>query len=64
MEILKQPPTMKLPEQWFTGDAWADVIYRGEEPSRARANMVRFAPGPPGTPTAWARPSTSWREPP
>ncbi|GAA2405321.1 hypothetical protein GCM10010191_11430 [Actinomadura vinacea] len=30
MEILKRPPTMKLPEQWFTGDAWADVIYRGE----------------------------------
>ena len=50
MEILKRPATMKLPEQWFTGDAWADVIYRGEEPSRARANMVRFAPG---ARTAW-----------
>jgi hypothetical protein len=24
---------------------WADAIYRGEQPSRARANMVRFAPG-------------------
>lgn len=50
MEIVKQPPTTKLPEQWFTGDAWADVIYRGEEPSRSRANMVRFAPG---SRTAW-----------
>jgi quercetin dioxygenase-like cupin family protein len=50
VEIIKRPPTMKLPEQWFTGDAWADVIYRGEEPSRARANMVRFAPG---ARTAW-----------
>jgi hypothetical protein len=34
MEILKQPPAMKLPASWFTGDAWADVIYRGQEPSR------------------------------
>jgi quercetin dioxygenase-like cupin family protein len=50
MEIVKQPPTTKLPEQWFTGDAWADVIHRGEEPSRIRANMVRFAPG---ARTAW-----------
>ena len=50
MEILKQPATMKLPGEMFTGDAWADVIYRGEEPSRARANMVRFSPG---ARTAW-----------
>jgi quercetin dioxygenase-like cupin family protein len=50
MECLTQPPTTKLPGEWFTGDAWADVIYRGEDPSRARANMVRFAPG---ARTAW-----------
>ncbi|MCX5317426.1 hypothetical protein [Streptomyces sp. NBC_00154] len=50
MELLKKQPTMKLPAQWFTGDAWADVIYRGEGPSRARANAVRFAPG---ARTAW-----------
>ncbi|MGW2517821.1 (R)-mandelonitrile lyase [Streptomyces sp. NPDC001617] len=50
MEILKQPATMKLPPHMFAGDVWADVIYRGEEPSRARANMVRFAPG---ARTAW-----------
>lgn len=50
MEILEQPSTAKLPEQWFTGDAWADVIHRGEDPSRVRANMVRFAPG---ARTAW-----------
>lgn len=50
MELLKKHPTMKLPAEWFTGDAWADVIYRGEEPSRARANTVRFAPG---ARTAW-----------
>lgn len=50
MELLKQPPTMKAPAQMFTGDAWFDVILRGEEPSRARANMVKFAPG---ARTAW-----------
>ncbi|MFK0022670.1 cupin domain-containing protein [Streptomyces sp. NPDC090798] len=50
MEIIKKPATMKLPAQWFTGDAYADVIHRGEEPSRARANMVRFTPG---ARTAW-----------
>ncbi|MET7745584.1 cupin domain-containing protein [Streptomyces sp. NPDC005385] len=44
MEIIKRPATAKLPAEMFTGDAWADVIYRGDEPSRARANMVRFAP--------------------
>ncbi|MFH8738971.1 cupin domain-containing protein [Streptomyces sp. NPDC017964] len=52
MEILKAPATFKLPAEMFTGDAWADVIYRGEEPSRARANMVRFSPG---ARTAWHR---------
>ncbi|CAM5257123.1 hypothetical protein GCM10010345_92300 [Streptomyces canarius] len=41
---------MKPPAQWFTGDAWADVIYRGETPSRARANAVSFTPG---ARTAW-----------
>jgi quercetin dioxygenase-like cupin family protein len=50
MELLKKPPTAKLPPEWFTGDAWADVIYRGEEPSKARANLVRFSPG---ARTAW-----------
>jgi len=50
MEILKRPATMKLPAEMFTGDAWADVICRGEDPSRVRANMVRFAPG---ARTAW-----------
>ena len=50
MELLKQPSTMKAPAQMFTGDAWFDVIHRGEEPSRSRANMVKFAPG---ARTAW-----------
>ena len=50
MELLKQPPTGQGPAEMFAGDAWFDVIYRGEEPSRARANVVKFAPG---ARTAW-----------
>ncbi|CAM5718447.1 MULTISPECIES: (R)-mandelonitrile lyase [Streptomyces] len=50
MELRTRPATAKLPEKMFTGDAWADVIYRGEEPSRTRANAVHFAPG---ARTAW-----------
>ncbi|MFC4119855.1 cupin domain-containing protein [Nonomuraea zeae] len=41
MQLIKQPPTSKAPAELFTGDAWWDVIYQGEEPSRARANMAR-----------------------
>ncbi|MBT2442573.1 cupin domain-containing protein [Streptomyces sp. ISL-36] len=44
MEILEPQPTTKAPADWFTGDVWFDVIYAGREPSRMRANMVRFAP--------------------
>lgn len=50
MQILARPSTMKLPPESFTGDAWADVIHRGEQPSRLRTNLVRFAPG---ARTAW-----------
>ncbi|MGW2288062.1 (R)-mandelonitrile lyase [Streptomyces phaeochromogenes] len=44
MEILKQQPTVKAPADRFTGDVWFDVIHAGQEPSRMRANMVRFSP--------------------
>jgi quercetin dioxygenase-like cupin family protein len=44
MELLKQPQTGRGPAESFAGNVWFDVIYRGEEPSRARANMVKFAP--------------------
>ena len=50
MELLKQPPTGQGPAVMFAGDVWFDVIYRGEEPSRSRANVVKFAPG---ARTAW-----------
>ncbi len=45
MEIQPKQPTVKAPAETFTGDAWFDVIARGEEPSRIRVNVVRFAPG-------------------
>jgi quercetin dioxygenase-like cupin family protein len=45
MEILKKQSTVKAPPETFTGDAWFDVIERGEEPSRIRVSVVRFAPG-------------------
>lgn len=44
MQKLTTPPTAKGPAEWFTGDVWFDQIYRGDEPSRARVNTVRFAP--------------------
>ncbi|MER5527677.1 SDR family oxidoreductase [Streptomyces sp. NPDC002677] len=50
MEILNQPPSAEGPADMFDGDVWFDVISQGQEPSRARANMVRFAPG---ARTAW-----------
>jgi len=50
MELVRKPPTETAPADRFTGDAWLDVIVRGEEPSRVRVSMVRFAPG---TRNAW-----------
>ena len=45
MQIQPKQPTAKAPAETFTGDAFIDVIARGEEPSRIRVNLVRFAPG-------------------
>ena len=45
MEFLKKQPTVKGPADIFVGNAWYDVIARGEAPSRIRVNLVRFAPG-------------------
>jgi quercetin dioxygenase-like cupin family protein len=45
MELVRKPPTETAPADRFPGDAWLDVIVRGEEPSRVRVSMVRFAPG-------------------
>jgi quercetin dioxygenase-like cupin family protein len=45
MKILPKQPTVKAPAETFIGDAWFDVIAKGEEPSRVRVSTVRFAPG-------------------
>jgi quercetin dioxygenase-like cupin family protein len=45
MEILPKQPTVKADSDRFIGDAWIDAIVRGEEPSRVRVSVVRFAPG-------------------
>ncbi|RKN03757.1 cupin domain-containing protein [Streptomyces radicis] len=45
MEFVERPPTSKAPADRFTGDVWWDVIVAGLEPSRMRANLVRFSPG-------------------
>jgi quercetin dioxygenase-like cupin family protein len=42
MEFKPKLPTTKAPADTFTGDAWFDVIAKGD---RMRVNVVRFAPG-------------------
>jgi quercetin dioxygenase-like cupin family protein len=50
VRILPKPPTGKSPAERFTGDVWNDVIVEGQERSRLRVAVVRFAPG---ARTAW-----------
>ena len=45
MQVLKKQPTGKGPAERFVGEVWLDTIVRGDEPSRLRASLVRFAPG-------------------
>ncbi len=44
MRQLDKTPSQPGPAEWFTGHAWFDQIYQGQEPSRARVNAVHFAP--------------------
>jgi quercetin dioxygenase-like cupin family protein len=50
VEILPKQPSVKGPADRFTGDVWFDVIVKGDEPLRVRANSVHFSPG---ARTAW-----------
>ncbi len=50
MEIRPKTPAVKGPPEMFTGDVFIDAIAYGEEPSRVRVNLVRFAPS---ARTAW-----------
>jgi len=45
MKILPPQPTTKAPSERFTGDAWLDVLVRGEGETQLRVSVVRFAPG-------------------
>lgn len=51
-EYLPKTPTRHGPAEWFTGDVYINAYYAGEGASRARLNLVRFAPG---ARTAWHR---------
>ena len=63
MEILPKQPSVKGPAEMFTGDVWFDVILKGEEPSRMRANAVHSPPArtPPGIATLSGKPCMSPR---
>ena len=50
MEIVPKQPTIKGPDEWFTGDVYIDPIARGQEPSRIQVSAVHFTPG---SRTAW-----------
>jgi quercetin dioxygenase-like cupin family protein len=45
VHLLPRTPSAKGPEQWFTGDAYMNVLFRAETPPRTRVNIVRFTPG-------------------
>ena len=45
MKLIPKLPTTRASAETFTGDAWYDVLVRGEAPSRIRVSVVRFAPG-------------------
>jgi len=45
VQIRASRPTTKGGPDRFRGDVWLDVIAVGEEPSRVRVSVVRFAPG-------------------
>ncbi len=45
MQVLPKQPTAKAGSDRFVGDVWIDPIAQGEEPSRVRVSVVRFAPG-------------------
>jgi quercetin dioxygenase-like cupin family protein len=52
MERKPRPPSMKGPEQWFTGDVWIDGIAQGQGGSTVSVAAVHFTPG---SRTAWHR---------
>jgi quercetin dioxygenase-like cupin family protein len=50
MEIERETPSTKGPEQMFTGDVWIDTVARAQAPTVANVAAVHFTPG---ARTAW-----------
>jgi len=50
LQIQPRQPSVKGPDQMFSGDVWIDSVTSGQEPSRIRVNIVHFAPS---ARTAW-----------
>jgi quercetin dioxygenase-like cupin family protein len=45
MDVKSRQPTTKGTPDHFIGDVWIDRLAGGEQMSRMRVNVVRFAPG-------------------
>ena len=45
MEHITSTPTLKAPDERFTGDVYLNMIEAPTEPARLAAALVRFAPG-------------------
>ena len=50
MHIVPKPPSVRGPENLFSGEVWVDTIARGEQPARINVSAVHFTPG---ARTAW-----------
>lgn len=50
MELQPKQPSIKGPDQWFSGTVWLDTVVRPHDASRVNVAVVRFAPG---ARTAW-----------
>jgi quercetin dioxygenase-like cupin family protein len=50
MERMPPSPTTPGAAGWFLGEVWSDSIVQTDDPSRLRAQNVRFSPG---ARTAW-----------
>ena len=45
MGVQPKPPTMRGPEDWFTGDVWIDPIVQPDGKSQLNIGAVHFHPG-------------------
>lgn len=45
MKLINPVPTVKAPQERFTGDAYLSPLHTGEAPSQLTAALVHFTPG-------------------